>query len=134
MHDVQDSSENATDSPENFAKFAEDLENVDKAVPNNPTAAEDGVASGTVIYSGTVVISPSAMVTHPRTGERVAVGPYAEKYGYGSYLGKPITATVTKKGDKYIATATCGGAVLASRSYNSLQEAQSAIALIKAYS
>ncbi len=131
-----ESSTAATKSPEEFAKFAEDLDHLETAAPEkgSVTGANDGVPSGTVIYSATVVISANTMVTHPRTGERVAVGPYAEAYGYGAYLGRPITATVTKKGNSYVATATCGGSVLASRTYATREAAQSAISLIQAYS
>ena len=133
LSEVKDAADAATKSPEEFAKFTEELEKVEPAKPEG-TGTNSGAPSGTVLYSGTVVISADTMVTHPRTGERVAVGPYAEAHGYGAYLGKAITVTFTKKGKGCIATATCGGSVIASQAYESEAAAQGAIAMVKAYS
>jgi len=132
LSEVKDAADAATKSPEDFAKFTEELEKVEP--PKAEGATGGNVPSGTVLYSGTVVISANTMVTHPRTGERVAVGPYAEARGYGGYLGKPITVTFTQKGKGCIATATCGGAVIASQAFESVAAAQSAINMVKAYS
>lgn len=121
--------DNATASAENFEKFAEELE---KLTPES-SGSEDDVAPGTVLYTGTVVVSYDTIVTHPKTGNPVKVGPAAEKRGFGGYLGKPITVTVKKRDTDYIAAATCGGKTIASQTYTSLAGAQGAINLIRAY-
>lgn len=87
-----------------------------------------------IVYSGTVVISSDTLVTHPDTGEKVAVGPYAEARGFGAYLGKAINCVIKRSGSGYIATASCNGAVIASYPLNSEAELNWAISMIKAYS
>lgn len=95
---------------------------------------ESTATNGEVVYSGTVVISSGMLVTHPDTGEQVAVGPYAEARGYGAYLDKPINCVIKRSGSGYIATASCGGSVIASYPLNSEAELNWAIGMIKAYS
>ena len=135
LSQVETTPEKTVGSVQDFTEFAEKLENIEAAKPKGEeNAGNNGTVAGGVLYSGTVVVSANTMVTHPRTGERVAIGPYAEARGYGAYLGKPITVTVSKKGNGYVATASCGGAVIASQAYESEAAARSAIAMIKAYS
>lgn len=69
---------------------------------------------GDVVYSGSVVISYDTMITHPKTGKRVKIGPYAEERGYGAYLGKTITCVIKRAGSGYIATASSGGKTIMS--------------------
>ena len=121
--------ENATASLENFEKFAEELE----TLAPNEAGTEDGVLPGTVLYSGTVTFSYHTVLTHPRTGNKVKVGPYAERKGLSGYVGKPITITVKKRDTDYIATAVCGGKTIASQTYATLAAAQGAVNLIQAY-
>ncbi len=120
----------ATESSDAFAKFTEEL---DDLVPSVEENTGGDVADGTVVYSKTVVISAGMMVTHPRTGKRVAIGPYAEKKGYGHLLGKPITCTIKKSGRGYLATATCGGSVIASYPLESESAMKNFIGTINAY-
>ena len=93
----------------------------------------DGVAAGTVLYSGTISVSYNTLVTHPKTGKKVQIGPIAEKWGFSSYLEKPITVTVKKRDTNYVATATCDGKTLVSQTYTSLWEAQKVVHMIQAY-
>lgn len=125
--------ETATDSPEDFANFTEQIEYVEPK-KKEQIVQGDGYADGAVVYSGSVYISSGMMVTHPRTGERVAIGPYAEARGYGHVLNKSIQCTIRKKGNGYVATATCGGAVVASATLSSEAEVRNAISMIQAYS
>lgn len=116
--------DSAAENKENFVDYTEEIENIQH------NQAQDG----DVVYSGTVVISYNTMVTHPDTGERVEVGPYAERKGYGQYLGKPINCVIKRMGNAYIASASSGGTVIGSYPLNSEAELQNAISLIKAYS
>ena len=115
--------DSAADSEENFVDYTEEIE-------ENQTTSNDGQ----VVYSGVVVISYNTLVTHPDTGEKVEVGPYAESKGYSQYLGKPISCVIKRSGSGYIATASCNGSVIASYPLNSEAELQNAINLINAYS
>ena len=130
---VGETAETATDSPEDFINFTEQIEYVEPE-QKEQIVQGDGYADGAVVYSGSVYISSGMMVTHPRTGERVAIGPYAEARGYGHVLNKSIQCTIRKKGNGYVATATCGGAVVASATLSSEAELRNAIGLIQAYS
>ncbi len=111
MGKVEMPEEEITRSPEDYAKFAE---NVEQILPAKPEVGGKG-ADGAVVYSKSVYISSGMLVTHPRTGEKVAIGPYAIKMGYGHLLDKNIQCTIRRSGSGYMATATCGGAVIASR-------------------
>jgi len=92
-----------------------------------------GGPDGEIVYSGSVTISYNTMVTHPRTGERVAIGPYAEARGYGAYLGQPISCVIRRSGNGYIATASCGGSVIASYPLNSESQLSWAKGMIGSY-
>jgi len=117
--------------PDTNAEGKEDEENTE---PDTPKPDESTGKDGDVVYSGTVVIYSSTLVTHPETGEQVEIGPYAEARGYGAYLNKPINCVIKRSGSGYIATASCGGSVIASYPLNSEAELNWAIGLIKAYS
>ena len=91
-------------------------------------------AQGQIVYSGTVVISYNTMVTHPKTGEKVAIGPYAESHGYGGYIGKAISCVIRRSGNDYIATASIGGSVIAAYPLENEDRLNWAISMIKAYS
>lgn len=112
------------ENKENFVDYTEEIEK------NQQTQ----VADGAVVYSGTVTVSYNTMVTHPKSGELVEIGPVAERKGYGQYIGKPIYCEIRRMGSAYIASASCGGGVIGSYPLNSEAELQSAINLIKAYS
>lgn len=114
----------AATSEESFVQYTEEIKE----------KQEETSADGQVVYSGTVVISYNTMVTHPDTGERVAIGPYAEARGYGGYLGKAISCVIRRSGSGYIATASCGGSVIASYPLNSESDLNWAIGMIQAYS
>lgn len=118
--DVNEAAVNEKD----FIKYTEEIKETQENVARE----------GEVVYSGAVVISYNTMVTHPRTGERVAIGPYAEERGYGGYLGKTINCVIKRSGNGYIATASCGGSVIASYPLNSESELNWAIGMIRAYS
>lgn len=109
---------------EDFIDYTEEIEKNEQG----------NFVDGAVVYSGTVTVSYDTMVTHPQTGKLVKIGPYAEKKGYGNYIGKPIVCTIKRAGSGYIATASCGGSVIGSYPITSESELQSAINLIKAYS
>ena len=133
MQSIGDSAKNATDSPEDFAQFTEQVENV-KPEEKEQMVQGDGYADGAVVYSGSVFVSADTVVTHPKTGERVRIGRYAEALGYGHLLNTSIQCTIRKSGSGYVATASAGGAVIASRTLSSQAELQSSINLIRAYS
>ncbi|MBQ3119192.1 MAG: hypothetical protein IJC10_05480 [Clostridia bacterium] len=116
--------DSASENKENFVDLAEKIEN----------SQQSQMTDGAVVYSGTVTVSYNTIVTHPKTGERVEVGPYAEKKGYGQYLGKLIYCEIRRMGSAYIASASYGGNVIGSYPLNSEAELQNAINLIKAYS
>ena len=116
--------DSAADNKENFVDYAEEIEQ----------NQQNQVKDGTIVYSGVVTVSYNTMVTHPKTGERVAVGPYAEKKGYAHYLDKPIYCEIKHMGSSYVASASCGGNVIGVYPLNNEAELNNAISLIKAYS
>ena len=138
LKEVETPAETATNTPEDFAKFAEEIESVPPAKSESEKNSSNGkygsATDGDVIYSSTVMISPSTKVRHPKTGEMVEVGPYAEQMGVSQYLGKPITCTIKKTGSIYLATATCGGSVIYSQPLETEADVRSAISQFKAYS
>ncbi len=137
---IENAAQAAPSTPENFAKFAEEIESVPPAKPVGEKGNDAGnnnnstPADGDVIYSSSIVISPSTKVKHPKTGEMVAVGPYAEQMGVSQYLNKSIHCTIKKTGSIYLATATCGGSVIYSQPLETEAEVKNAIAQIKAFS
>ncbi len=118
----------------NMSDVAEDRENfvdyTEKIEENKQSQTKDG----DVVYSATVTVYYDTVTTHPDTGEKVKVGPYAEKKGYAQYLGKPVYCEIRRLGSGYIASASCGGNPIGSYPLNSEAELQSAISLLKAYS
>ncbi len=131
MGKVEMPKEEITRSPEDYAKFAESVEQIPPAEPKKEET--QGGANGAVVYSKSIYISSGTMVTHPRTGEKVPVGPYAQKMGYGHLLDKSIQCTIRRSGSGYMATATCGGAVIASQYLADEAALRSAIASIGGY-
>lgn len=121
---LESSIDSAAENKENFVDYTEKIDNTHQSQ----------IQDGDMVYSGTVLINYNTIVTHPKTGERVEVGPYAESKGYGQYLGKPIYCTIRKSGSGYIASASSGGNVIGSYPLNSEAELNAAINLIKAYS
>ena len=124
LNSVNGSSKNRDD----FVKLTEEIENIAPAEPEKEKSND-----GEVVYSGTVLIARGSKVTHPRTGKKVLVDPYAEKYGVSHYLGKPITCTIKRKGSGYIATAVCGGSVIASNELANEEELNRMIGMIESY-
>ena len=113
--------DSATDSEENFVEYTEELE-------------KTNINDGEIVYSGTVTVSYNTMVTHPRTGERVEIGPYAESRGFGYLLGKPVSCVIKRKGTGYIASASSGGKVVMTYPLEDEAKLQWAINMINAYS
>lgn len=107
--------------PESFVEYTEKLE-------------QTNIRDGEVVYTGTVIISYNTIVTHPRTGERVEIGPYAENRGYGYLLGKPINCVIKRYGSGYVATASSNGSNIMSYPLEDDAKLQWAINMIKAYS
>ncbi len=101
-NDVDGEVDSVADDEKTFVDYTEKIE--DKK--NNST---DGV----VVYSGTITISYDTLVTHPKNGKKVKIGPYAEKYGYKDYIGKPISCVIKTSGSGYVMTANCGGKTMA---------------------
>ena len=96
------------------------------------------VCSDVVTFQTSVTAPASgSMVTHPRTGNKVVIDLYAEKYGVSQYLGKTITITVYEGGTaanpKIRAVATCGGSVVYSTTFATQAEKLSFISMIQSY-
>lgn len=113
--------DSVTDSEEKFVEYTEELE-------------KTNINDGEIVYSGTVTVAYDTIVTHPRTGERVKVGPYAENRGFGYLLGKPIHCVIKRKGTGYIASASSGGKVVMTYPLEDEAKLQWAINMINAYS
>ncbi len=134
----------AAQNKESFENFVEEIEKAENSKNLEQTQQQSPVfegiedttdsALGGIVYTGSVTISYNTMVTHPRTGEKVAIGPYAEERGYGGYLGKPISCIIRRSGSGYIATASCGGKTIMSYPLNDESQLNWAISMIKAYS
>ena len=135
--------EYAKETPK-FSEFVEDVQNLPEPTPK-PTqkpasGSSGGSASGNeVVTFQTSVTAPASgsMVTHPRTGNKVVIDPYAEKYGVSQYLGKTITITVYEGGTadnpKIRAVATCGGSVVYSTTFATQAEKRSFISMVQSY-
>lgn len=113
--------DSAADSEESFVEYTEELE-------------KTNINDGEIVYSGTVTVSYNTIVTHPRTGERVEIGPYAEERGFGYLLGKPVSCVIKRKGTGYIASASSGGKVVMTYPLEDEAKLQWAINMINAYS
>ncbi len=128
-----------SEEPEKFDQYLEDVQNMPPSTPtpSAPSSAGGGGASGgvlgEVVYSSTVTIPSGMLVTHPRTGEKVVVDPYAERYGYAQYLDKPIQCVIYRAGSGYRAVASCGGTVLLEYELATERDKDYAISMIQAY-
>ena len=125
MNKVEDTAGKATQTTEDFVKFAEEIEEKvppakDASSSGGAAAADDGVAPGTVVFS-TAVTVPEAY--------REA----AEARGYGHLVGQTVYGTIKKTENGYIATATCGGSVIASMHLADRAAVNSLIATARAY-
>lgn len=115
-------------------KFKNYLENVQNIPPETTTPVKDsGSVLGEAVYSRTVTIPSGMLVTHPRTGKKVVVDPYAKRFGYAQYLGKPITCVIYRSGTGYRAIASSGGAVLLEYSMADDNDKNYVISMINAY-
>ncbi len=117
---------NVDSEKEDAKSFVEYTEKVEQTNINSK--------DGEVVYQATVVISHDTMITHPKTGKKVKAGPYAEKNGYGKYIGKPITCVIKRSKNAYIATASCGNSHIMSYPLEDDTKLNWAIKMIKAYS
>lgn len=95
------------------------------------SSSED--VAGNVVFSSSVTIHSGQKVTHPRTGEKVVVDPYAKRYGYAKYLDKPISCKIYRTKTGYRAVASCGGTVLLEQYLRTERDKDYAISVIKAY-
>lgn len=135
LEEVAFASKTAADSPESFIRFSETIEAVFPAISEEEKAQGKNVVSdGNIIYSSVVMMTPATRVPHPRTGEMVAVGPYAERMGVTQYLNKPITCTIKRNGSAYIVTAASGGSIIYTYPLENEAAVQDAIRQLKAYS
>lgn len=139
----EDVREYAKETPK-FSEFVEDVQNLPEPTPKptqkSASGSSGGSASGNeVVTFQTSVTAPASgsMVTHPRTGNKVVIDPYAEKYGVSQYLGKTITITVYEGGTadnpKIRAVATCGGSVVYSTTFATQAEKRSFISMVQSY-
>ena len=95
------------------------------------SSSED--VAGNVVFSSSVTIHSGQKVTHPRTGEKVVVDPYAKRYGYAQFLDKPISCKIYRTKTGYRAVASCGGTVLLEQYLRTERDKDYAISVIKAY-
>ena len=114
-------------------KFKNYLENVQNIPPKKTETTASGYVLGEAVYSKTVTIPSGMLITHPRTGKKVVVDPYAKRFGYEKYLGKPITCTIYRSGTGYRAIASSGGAVLLEYSMADDNDKNYVISMINAY-
>lgn len=123
--------------PQKFSQYLEDVQNMPPSTPKPPasenTHSSSGGVLGEVVYSTSVTIPHGMMVTHPRTGEQVVIDPYAERYGYSQYLGKPISCVIYRTGSGYHLVASCGGAVLAEYDMAGDRDKDYVIGMIQSY-
>ncbi len=119
---------------ESFVEFTEAIEPIPP--PKAEREKDDSVTlgSGNVVYSTTVVFTPSTKVRHPNTGKKVAIGPYAEKYGFSQYLNKPIQCVIKRSGLAYVATAMVDGSVIYTQPLETEAAVLDAIKQLQAYS
>lgn len=122
--------------PQKFRQYLEDVQNMPPSTPKPPVSGNASSSSGVlgeVVYSTSVTIPHGMMVTHPRTGEQVVIDPYAERYGYSQYLGKPISCVIYRTGSGYHLVASCGGAALAEYDMASDRDKDYVIGMIQSY-
>lgn len=119
--------------PKKFTQYVEKVQNFNEKEQTEVAPSGTSSVVGDVVYSSTVTISYDTKVTHPRTGKKVSVGPYANKYGYGQYLGKPISCVIYRAAYGYRAVASCAGDVLLEYSLADEGDLNNAISTIQAY-
>ncbi len=119
--------------PKKFTQYVEKVQNLNEE--NLTEQAQTGSSSvvGDVVYSSSVTISYDSKVTHPKTGKKVSVGPYAKRFGYDAYLGKPISCVIYRTASGYRAVASCGGAVLLEYTLADEAALNNAISTIQAF-
>lgn len=122
-----------TQEPQTFRQYMEDVQNMTPAESPSQEQSSSGGTVGEVVYSTTVTIPHGMLVTHPRTGEKVVVDPYAERYGYAQYLGKPISCIIYRTDSGYRLVASCGGTVLAEYAMANDRDKDYVISMIHAY-
>lgn len=125
---------NTDNTTEGFVEFAEAIEAIPPAKAEGEQGDSFGLGDGNVIYSTTVSFSPSTKVRHPKTGEMVAIGPYAERFGVSQYLNKPIVCVIRRSGMAFVGTAMVNGSVIYSQPLETEAAVQDAIRQLQAYS
>ncbi len=95
------------------------------------SSSED--VAGNIVFSSSITIHSGQKVTHPRTGKKVVVDPYAKRYGYAQYLDQPIRCKIYRTKDGYRAVASCKGTVLLEQYLRTERDKDYAISVIKAY-
>ncbi len=125
---------NADDNTtEGFVEFAEAIEAIPPAKAEGEQDDSFGLGDGNVVYSTTITFSPSTKVRHPKTGEMVAIGPYAERFGVSQYLNKPIVCVIRRSGMAFVGTAMVNGSVIYSQPLETEAAVQDAIKQLQAY-
>ena len=119
--------------PKKFTQYVEKVQNLNEKSLTEQTPTDSSAVVGDVVYSSSVTISYDSKVTHPKTGKKVSVGPYAKRFGYDAYLGKPISCVIYRAASGYKAVASCGGAVLLEYSLADEAALNNAISTISAY-
>ncbi len=122
-----------SNEPKKFTQYVEKVQNLKEEELNKTTPQGSDSVVGDVVYSSSVTVSYNTMVTHPVTGKKVAIGPYAKKYGYSQYLGRPISCVIYRASSGYRAVASCGGAVLLEYPLADEAALNNAIATVRAY-
>ncbi|MBR5156498.1 MAG: DUF4825 domain-containing protein [Clostridia bacterium] len=118
--------------PKKFTQYVEKVQNLNDDNLTEPASDSSSVV-GDVVYSSSVTISYDTKVTHPKTGKKVSVGPYAKRFGYDAYLGKSISCVIYRAASGYRAVASCNGTVLLDYSLADEVALNNAIATIRAY-
>ncbi len=126
-----DEKEDAVDA---FASFAEQIETVPPAKAEGESQNTQEIGTGDVVYATTMFFAPTTKIKHPKTGEMVAIGPYAERFGVSQYLNRPIYCVIKRNGMAYIATAMVDGSVIYSQPLETEADVQNAIAQLNMYS
>ncbi len=84
-----------------FANDEDDFTKFTEEVPNVTPPEEDGSVGKTegtrAIKSRTITLYADTLVSRPEYGDQVYAGPYAKKYGFSQYLGKPVQVTLYEK-------------------------------------
>lgn len=124
---------NYAKEPKEFRRYVEDVQNMPPSDSKQEESSATSGVVGEVVYSTTVTIPHGMLVTHPRTGQKVVVDPYAERYGYAQYLGKPISCVIYRTGSGYRLIASCNGTVLTEYSMANDSDKAYVISMLQAY-